>query len=169
MPSNGILSRSQPRFITEWIKLVTQQEVMFMLRGSVFPCHIWWRLSSKDTLPVLTYSYRDFRLSYMALFHHLVSELLHSPLLIPLTFLDHLTSRHMLRKLPVPSQLGSALPLLPEPEDQALQWSWNKSVNSTRGPTIIRLEKDSPHWRSSGLQLGDIPPKSVSIDLPGLD
>lgn len=41
--------------------------------------------------------------------------------LFPLTLLDDLTLKHPVRVLPAHSGAGSALPLLPELEDQGLQ------------------------------------------------
>lgn len=176
MPSNGIFPRSQIYH--------RMDQTHYMTRGHVCTQRLNFALSHRTGtyLPLLQrdwctpFTWRElsprlqrFRPSCMVLSHSFVSEPQHLLSYIIPTHTVRSSDSKTPRVLSAHWGAGSVLPLLPEVEDQGLQQCWNQSIWLKWGPTIIRLEQYSPRWSSSGLQLDDTPPKSVSVDLPGLD
>lgn len=93
--------------------------------GDLFPTRAAGLMHSiplKDTLPMLPTATENSGLPAWSCPTPLcLSHSTSSLTLFPLTLLDDLTLKHPVRVLPAHSGAGSALPLLPELEDQGLQ------------------------------------------------
>lgn len=154
------LSRSQPSFYhrmdqTHYMRSHIRTEALLCLvppDGDFSPsptARLMHFLQLEDILPMVTYSTENSVLPTCSCSTPLWLSHCTFPLtLFPLTLLDHQTSEQTGRVPLAHSGVWSALPL-------CLSWkirvcsqvetSWS---NSTQGPTITRLEQDSPWWRS---------------------
>lgn len=121
-------------------------EVTYIHRGSGLPCPTWWGFSPnptgrlihslhlEDILPwLLTAKENSVLPKYSCSTPLWLSHCISPLTLFPCTLLTHQTSEHTGRVLPAHSGVWSALPLLPELEDQGLHSSRNKLIKLNMG------------------------------------